>query len=219
MDTSSTIAMFLHFGLVGVGCLAVAEKFIPLLPSYVLLMLLGLTVSDGSMLAMTILATSVGSVVGAIGWYGLGRALGSRRIERLVTRYGKFVLLRLSFYRQLTDAYRGNHFWVTLIGQTLPTVRIYLALPAGVLRLEPRAFVMATAIGTLIWNMPFLTLGYVLRGSGHDPVSLGFWAVIILIAVEVALFLGFRFYKRSLAPRCVAPPRALSSRVPVEEGA
>ena len=40
MDTSSTIAMFLHFGLVGVGCLAVAEKFIPLLPSYVLLMLL-----------------------------------------------------------------------------------------------------------------------------------------------------------------------------------
>ncbi|GIQ79345.1 DedA family protein [Bradyrhizobium sp. RD5-C2] len=218
MDTSSTIAMFLHFGLVGVGCLAVAEKFIPLLPSYVLLMLLGLTISDGSMLAMTILATSVGSVVGAIGWYGLGRALGSRRIEGLVARYGKFVLLRPSLYRQLTDAYRGNHFWVTLIGQNLPTVRIYLALPAGVLHLEPRAFVMATAIGTLIWNMPFLTLGYVLRGSGQDPISLGFWVVVILIAVEVALFLGFRFYKRSLAPRPLAKPLALPSRLPVEEG-
>ena len=71
MDTSSTIAMFLHFGLVGVGCLAVAEKFIPLLPSYVLLMLLGMTIPDGATLAMTILATSAGSVIGAIGWYGL----------------------------------------------------------------------------------------------------------------------------------------------------
>ena len=219
MDTSSTIAVFLHFGLVGIGCLALTEKFIPLLPSYVLLMLLGLTVSDGTTLAMTILATSAGSVVGAIGWYGLGRALGSRRIERLVTRFGKFVLLRPSLYRQLTAAYRGNHFWVTLIGQTLPTVRIYLALPAGVLRLEPRAFVTATAIGTVIWNMPFLSLGYALRGSGHDPVSLGFWVVVILIAVEVALVLGFRLYKRSLAPRSVAPPLALPPHLPLEEGA
>ena len=54
-------------------------------------------------------------------------------------------------------------------------MRIYLALPAGVLRLEPRAFVAATAIGTVIWNMPFLTLGYALRGSGRDPVGIGFW--------------------------------------------
>ena len=136
-----------------------------------------------------------------------------------MTRFGKFVLLRPSLYQQLTDAYRGNHFWVTLIGQTLPTVRIYLALPAGVLRLEPRAFVMATAIGTVIWNMPFLSLGYALRGSGHDPISFGFWVVVVLIAVEVVLFLGFRFYKRSREKRPFTKPLSLPSRLPVEEGA
>lgn len=217
MDTSSTIAMFLHFGLLGIGCLAVAEKFIPLFPSYVLLMLLGLTVPDGTMLAMTIMATSVGSVVGAIGWYGLGRAFGSQRIEGLVTAYGKYVLLRPSLYRQLTDAYRGNHFWVTLIGQTLPTVRIYLALPAGVLRLEPRAFVAATAIGTVIWNMPFLILGYALRGSSHDPVGIGFWVAAVLIAVEAAIILGLRLYKRSIASPRLARPRAVAAPVPAEE--
>ena len=42
--------------------------------------------------------------------------------------------------------------------------------------------------------------------------------VVILIAVEVALFLGFRFYKRSLAPRPLGERRALPSRLPVEEG-
>jgi membrane protein DedA with SNARE-associated domain len=217
MDTSNTITLFLNFGLLGVGCLAVAEKFVPLFPSYVLLMLLGLTVPDGTMLAMTIMATSVGSVFGAIGWYGLGRAFGSQRIEGLVTRYGKYVLLRPSLYHWLTDAYRGNHFWVTLIGQTLPTVRIYLALPAGVLRLEPRAFVAATAIGTVIWNMPFLTLGYALRGSSHDPVGIGFWVAAVLIAVEAAIILGLRLYKRSIASPRLVRPRAVAAPVPAEE--
>jgi alkaline phosphatase len=217
MDTSSTIAMFLHFGLLGVGCLAVAEKFIPLFPSYVLLMLLGLTIPDGTMLAMTIVATSIGSVIGAIGWYGIGRAFGSQRIEGAVTRYGKYVFLRTSLYHQLTDAYRGNHFWVTLIGQTLPVVRIYLALPAGVLRLEPRAFVVAAAIGTVIWNMPFLTLGYALRGSVHDPVGIGFWVAAVLVAVEAAIILGLRLYKRSIASPRLARPCAAPAPVLVEE--
>jgi membrane protein DedA with SNARE-associated domain len=199
MDTSSTIATLLSFGLVGIGCLAVIEKFVPLLPSYVLLMVLGMTISDGVTLTMTIMVTTIGSVIGAIGWYGLGRVLGSQRIEGLVARYGKYLFLRPALYQQLTSAYRSNHFWVTLIGQTLPTVRIYLALPAGVLKLEPRAFVAATSLGTLIWNMPFLTLGYALRGSGHDPVSIGFWVAVVLIAVECTVLLGFRFYKKSVA--------------------
>jgi alkaline phosphatase len=198
METSSTIVTLLSFGLVGIGCLAVVEKFVPLFPSYVLLMFLGMTVSDSATLAMTILVTTVGSVIGAVGWYGLGRALGSERIESLVARYGKFVLLRPSLYERLTGAYRSNHFWVTLVGQTLPTVRIYLALPAGVLRLEPRAFLAATSLGTLIWNMPFLSLGYALRGSDRDPVSIGFWVAIALIAAEFAILLGLRFFNRSV---------------------
>ena len=120
-------------------------------------------------------------------------------IENLVARYGKYIFFRPSLYGRLTNAYRSNHFWVTLIGQTLPTVRIYLALPAGVLKLEPRAFLAATSLGTLIWNMPFLSLGYALRGSGHDPVSIGFWVAVVLIAAEFAILLGFRFCKRPVA--------------------
>jgi alkaline phosphatase len=217
MDAPSTIELFLHLGLLGVGCLAVAEKFIPMFPSYVLLMLLGLTIADGTTLAMTIMATSIGSSVGAIGWYEIGRAFGSQRIEGLVTRYGKYVSLRLSLYRQLTDAYRGNHFWVTVIGQTLPVVRIYLALPAGVLRLEPRIFIAATAIGTVIWNTPFLTMGYVLRGSGYDPVRIGFWVAAALIIVEAAISLGLRLHRRSIASPRLARPRAVAASVNAEE--
>lgn len=197
METSSTITMLLSFGLVGVGCLAVVEKFVPLIPSYVLLMCLGMTVPDGETLTLTIMATTVGSVIGALGWYGLGSILGARRIEDLVARFGKYVFFRPALYARLTRAYRNNHFWVTLIGHTLPIARVYLALPAGVLRLEPRTFITATSLGTLIWNMPFLSLGYALRGSGHDPVGVGFWVAIALVAAEFAILLGRKLIPHS----------------------
>lgn len=196
METSNTITILLSFGLVGIGCLAIVEKFVPLIPSYVLLMCLGMAVPDGATLILTIMATTAGSVIGALGWYGLGSLLGARRIEDLVARFGKYVFLRPSLYARLVNAYRSNHFWVTLIGQTLPTARVYLALPAGVLRLEPWAFLAATSIGTLIWNMPFLSLGYALRDSGHDPVGVGFWVAMALVGAEVAILLGLHFWRK-----------------------
>ena len=207
METSSTIMTLLGFGLVGIGCLAVVEKFVPIIPSYVLLMFLGMAVPDSATLGLTIMVTTVGSVIGALGWYASGYVLGPQRIEKLVARFGKYVFLRPVLYARLTNAYRSNQFWVTLIGQTLPTARVYLALPAGVLRLELRAFVAATSIGTLLWNMPLLSLGYVLRGSGHDPVGVGFWVAAGLIATECALLLGFHVYKK-LGP---AARRAVTS--------
>lgn len=196
MDASSTIATLMGFGLVGIGLLALAEKFIPVIPSYVLLMIFGMTATDGAGLVGMIVATSIGSVMGAIGWYGLGRVLGGARIEAFVARFGKYVLLKPMLYQRLAGAYRSNHFWVTLFGQTLPTVRIYMALPAGVLGLELKAFLAATSLGTLIWNMPFLSLGYALRGNGQDAMQVGFWVAAGLIASEVAILLVLRLRKR-----------------------
>ncbi|ETR77745.1 alkaline phosphatase [Afipia sp. P52-10] len=196
MESSDIIALLMSFGILGAGLLALAEKFVPIFPSYVMLMMLGMTARDGAGLVTLVAVTSVGSLVGAVGWYGLGRSLGAQRIEAFVARFGRYVLLKPALYARLAGAYRSNHFWVTLLGQTLPTVRIYLALPAGVLALEPKAFVLATAIGTLIWNMPFLTLGYVLRGSGHDAVQVGFWVAAALIASEILIVLALRMWKR-----------------------
>jgi membrane protein DedA with SNARE-associated domain len=196
MDTSATIATLMSFGLVGIGLLSLAEKAVPVLPSYVMLMIFGMTATDGVNLAGMIVATSIGSVAGAIGWYGLGRVLGAGRVEAFVARFGKYVLLKPALYQRLAGAYRSNHFWVTLFGQTLPTVRIYLALPAGVLGLEPKAFLAATSLGTLIWNMPFLSLGYALRSNGQDAMQVGFWVAAGLIASEVAILLVLSLRKR-----------------------
>ena len=80
MHSSYAVALFLNFGLLGAFCIALVEKFAPMIPSYVTLMLLGMTASDSSSLVMMILATAAGSLISSIGWYGIGRVLGEQRV-------------------------------------------------------------------------------------------------------------------------------------------
>ncbi|WP_288192123.1 DedA family protein [uncultured Phyllobacterium sp.] len=195
-EAPATIATLLSFGLVGFGSLALLEKFIPVIPSYVLFMLLGMTVPDGNGLGLAILVTTIGSAAGALGWFSLGWLLGPERAKAIVARYGRYVFLKPAFYERLTNSYRSNHFWVTLTGQVIPTVRIYLALPAGVLRLDPRAFTLATAVGTFLWNTPFLCLGYALRGTPYDPIHVGFWASVVLFIAEGSIILFFSLRRK-----------------------
>lgn len=199
IDVPHGIALLLSFGLAGIFCLAIAEKFVPLFPSYILLMLLGLTVPDRPALLLTIAATTLGSVIGGLGWYAIGWTLGPQRARTAVGCYGKFVLLKVAFYDRLTDGYRRNHFWVTLSGQIVPAVRIYLALPAGALRLDTRTFLAATALGCLMWNAPFLCLGFALRSSGHDLAQVGFWAACAIVGLEGLILFAVR--RRKAAAR------------------
>ncbi|MDH6231752.1 membrane protein DedA with SNARE-associated domain [Mesorhizobium soli] len=113
MEMSSAIIAMLGFGVTGVTCLAVAEKFVPIMPSYILLMVLGMAASDGSGLAAMVVATTVGSTIGSVCWYGLGRALGSRLVEALVAGYGRLILLPFPLYQRLVGRYRRNQFWAT----------------------------------------------------------------------------------------------------------
>jgi len=95
----------------------------------------------------------------------------------------------------MAGAYRSNHFWVTVVGQTIPAVRIYLSIPAGVLQLAIANFLTATLIGTLLWSGPLLTLGYVLREKGADAASLGLLVVTALVGLELVILLSWRLIR------------------------
>ena len=80
--------------------------------------------------------------------------MGPRRTEALIERFGRFVFLKPALYQRMAEAYRRNHFWVTVVGQTVPAVRVYLSIPAGVLKLAILNFLGATLIGSMLWSGP-----------------------------------------------------------------
>src|SRR5579872_2039806 len=191
MTAPHFVAVLLASGFMGIVLIALAEKLIPVVPSYVLLIFLGMTlVPNKQDLALMVVATTLGSASGGLCWYCLGRAIGAQRIEAFVSKFGRFGFLSLPLYQRMAQAYLRNQFRVTLLGQIIPTVRIYLALPAGVLRVALRGFLVATLLGALIWNACLLTLGYALRHSHRDPLTVGLMVVGGLILTELTVFLG-----------------------------
>ena len=175
-------------GLAGIIALSFLEKVAPAQPSCTLFLLRGLaTVDDTGDLGRTALASTVGCVSGAVCWYTVGRLVGGARCERLVHRLGKYLLLSPDRYRRLAAACSRHHFRVTAVSQTVPTARIYLALPAGVIGLAFLPFLVATSPGTLAWNAPLITPGYLLRGTGWSLAATGLAFTAIVVAIEAAV--------------------------------
>jgi len=188
------LSAILGFGLFGVFCLAFTEKILPVPPSHVLLLFLGMTAApDGWMLAILLAVTTLASFAGCLVWYGVGRRIGFDRADRLIERVGRYVFLRPATYRKLGLAYRRNHVRVSLLAQFIPTVRNYLPIAAGALCLPALPFAMATLLGATIWNAGFLLTGYLLRGSGQDSFTVGLRIIVIVVALETAFMLALRY--------------------------
>ncbi|NEJ69758.1 DedA family protein [Rhizobium phaseoli] len=187
MSSSELLPLVVQFGVLGMFAAAVFEKTIPIVPSYLMLLIFGSATSTITALAAVIVVTSSGSLIGTACVYTFGRSLGEERVTQAVDKYGRFVFLPLERYRHLANAYRRNHFAVSLCGQIIPVARLYLSLPAGVLKLRADRFLVASAIGITTYNTFFLTTGFVLRGAAHDPVKTGVLLSLALVAVEIVV--------------------------------
>ncbi|MBB6413444.1 DedA family protein [Mesorhizobium sangaii] len=188
------LSAILGFGLFGVFCLAFTEKILPIPPSHVLLLFLGMTAApDGVTLLILLTVTTLASTSGCLVWYAVGRRIGFDRAGRLVEHLGRYVFLRPATYHKLGQTYRLNHLGISLLAQFIPTVRNYLPIAAGALCLPALPFAATTLFGAMLWNAGFLVTGYLLQGSGQDSFTVGFRVIVIVVALETAFMLALRY--------------------------
>ena len=171
---------------------ALVEKFIPVLPSYVLFPAVGMGAAGTTDLMLRCLVAAAGSIGGAVGWYLLGAMIGPLRISNMVFRYGRWCLLTPRLYERIAASYQRRPFGITFAGQLIPTVRIYQALPAGVLRLPLLPFLIATTIGALCWIVPLAVAGHTLRAYGWTAAEAGLALLATLLTAEGIAFLIVR---------------------------
>ncbi|TPM28124.1 DedA family protein [Mesorhizobium sp. B2-3-4] len=188
------LSAILGLGLLGVFCIALTEKILPVPPSHVFLLFLGMTAApDATTLAILLGVTTLASASGCLVWYTVGRRIGIDRADRLVERFGRYVFLRPATYHRLGQAYRRYHVRVSLLAQFIPTVRNYLPIAAGALCLPALPFAAATLTGAMLWNGGFLLTGYAMHGSGKDPLTVGFRIIVIVLALETVFMLALRY--------------------------
>jgi len=181
------------YGYIGILFLIALENIFPPIPSEVILTFSGFltTTSDVTVLGVIIFST-LGSVVGAIILYGIGRILDVERLEKIVERWGHLLRLTKKDIQKADAWFRRIGVWAVLIGRLVPLVRSLISIPAGMARMNFSIFLFFTTIGSLIWNSVLVNLGAAL-GSSWDTIAGYIEAyshiVVILLAVFFMLFI------------------------------
>lgn len=148
------------YGYIGVFLLIALENIFPPIPSEVILTFGGYMTLDTSLnVTGVIIASTLGSVFGAVILYRVGNFLDVERFDRIINRYGK--LLRL----KKEDLYRANAWfnkygiWTVFLCRFIPLIRSLISIPAGMANMNFSLFLIFTTIGTLIWNTILIHLG------------------------------------------------------------
>lgn len=144
-------------GPVGAGLLSAAETAVPVIPSEVVLPVVGFSAGAGKFsLVAALIAVTLGSVLGALVLYYVGRLIGRERVYWL----GEKLPLIKTHDIEKTEAFFEKHGSATVfIGRFLPLFRVLISLPAGVTRMPVWKFVLFSLLGSGIWNTVFVMIG------------------------------------------------------------
>lgn len=192
------VGLMEQMGLLGVGIAVAMDNFFPPLPSEIVLPLAGFTASRGEFsLAGALFVTTLGSVLGAIVLYYLGRIFGPQRLRWVVDKMPLVDVADLD-RSELWFARHGTK--AVFFGRMIPIFRSIISIPAGIERMPLLTFTLLTTSGSLIWNSIFVLAGYQLgeNWAAVEPYSEALQRIVIVaVVVAVVAFVVVRLRSRT----------------------
>lgn len=177
-------------GYLGIGFLMFLETLFPPIPSEVIMPVAGIGVARGELGAIGVVAAgTAGAMLGNIIWYLAARALGHDRLRPLINRYGKWLTISWPDVEKAHDWFDRHGVAFVLTGRVVPTIRSLVSVPAGLLDMRFRNFVVASTIGTAIWTTFLMLVGFELKEQFTNveavigPISIVVMAVLVLVYV------------------------------------
>jgi len=180
------------------------ENLFPPIPSELIMPLGGFYVQQGRLsLIPVVLAGLLGTVLGALVWYGIGRLVNEQRIEHWLERHGRWIGIRPR------DLHRSRHWFqrhgtaLVFWGRLIPGVRTLISVPAGIEMMPLGSFLIWTSAGSLIWTL-LLTLAGLALGESYtnverwiEPAARVVKVLLVLAVLAGAVWLGLRLWKQS----------------------
>jgi membrane protein DedA with SNARE-associated domain len=175
-------------GLIGVALLIALESIFPPIPSELILLLTGSNIAAGRFgYVGGVIASTVGSVIGAYVLYGIGRALSEDRLERFLSTVGRVVGLKRSDVHKGFVWFERHGSLVLFFGRLVPVVRSVVSIPAGAEKMSLVRFTVLTAAGSVIWNAIWVAIGW---GLGNEWEKAGKWGDYLQYAVVAGVAVG-----------------------------
>jgi len=187
-DQGGITAWLLHLvdtlGPIGVGLSILLETVIPPIPSEAVLGAAGVLIDNPISFVVVIACATVGSLLGALFFYYIGRALGPRRSHAFLDR---LPLVETEDVDKTFAWFERHGRSAVFLGRMVPIVRSFISVPAGVVRMPIGQFLLFTAAGSLIWNTVLVTLGWLARD--FIVANLHYLDYVVVVGVVLAVIL------------------------------
>ncbi|MEM5815322.1 MAG: DedA family protein [Candidatus Aenigmatarchaeota archaeon] len=177
---------------IGILAATFIETIFPPIPSEIILPLAGYLIHSKNLevfgLLYGIFFATIGITIGALIYYFLSRTLGRKFIEK----YGKYFFIDRKKLRAAEKWFKKYGTKAVLFGRMIPGIRELVSIPAGLLRMNLGEYIFYTFLGSFVWSLFLITLGY-LFGDIPLPFIQKFYNLIfVAIILSILSYLVFR---------------------------
>lgn len=160
MDLSAVTYYFTRYGAIAIFVIVFLEYLnLPGFPAGIIMPLSGVMAAQGNIhFAWVMVLTVAAGLLGSLMLYGLGRKGG----EVFLTAYTRRFPKQKDSLDRVLDWIRKKGSIGVFLGKLIPMVRTIISIPAGVIRMDLRKYVLSSTCGIFIWNFVFVGAGYVL---------------------------------------------------------
>jgi len=179
------------------------ENLFPPIPSELIMPLGGFYVRGGQLaMVPVVLAGLLGTVLGALPWYGIGRLVNEQRLERWLERHGRWIGISPQELQRSRTWFNRHGTALVFWGRLIPGIRTLISVPAGIEMMPFVPFLIWTTAGSLIWTLLLTLAGFGL-GEAYsnvevwlDPVAKVIKVLLVLAVLGFAVWLGLRTWKK-----------------------
>jgi membrane protein DedA with SNARE-associated domain len=185
------------WGYLGIALLMFLENVVPPIPSELIMPLAGFTATGQGKLSLPLvmLAGTIGSLIGQIPLYYLGKLVGEERLKKWADKYGAWLTVsgdEVSHAKKWFDEH--GHKGVVL-GRLVPGVRSLISIPAGMANMNLGQFLLYSLVGTAIWTCLLAFLGSLL-GKNYETVSRYVGPATYVVLGGIGLYIVVSVIKR-----------------------
>lgn len=191
-------------GYPGLAFIVFFETVVLIIPSEAVLPAAGFLASDGRLQpGLAIVAATIGSLAGAMLFYGFGAWFGEARVRMVVRRWGGWIGIKQRDVDLAQAWFRRYGASAVLVCRIIPVLKSLISIPAGVQRMPLGSFLFWTLIGSAFTNSLLIGAGWLLGDNWHR-VEAYTKPLTYLVIVVVLLAAGWWIWNRILRPGRIA---------------
>ena len=194
--------MMNQFGYLGVFLLIAIENIFPPIPSEVILLFGGFmtTYTSLNIFGMSI-ASTLGSLIGAIVLYLIGKFFNKERLKAIVSsKVGKILRLKNEDIDKADNWFETKGNKTVFFCRFIPIVRSLISIPAGMSEMAMGKFLVYTITGSLIWNVVLIVMGSIVGENWTSILEIfdTYSHIVLILLIIIFIALVFIFYKKRL---------------------